>query len=343
VAVDERKIKVLPARIHGGVRTFSALLLFAVMAISAYSKSINHVKEKNMGNSNPSQQLLVKIISGALPSTDELIAFGKLPEARPALLGLYDSLRVSMLNVLIDLGRPLLPEDTDRMIPERQGPIVSDPEIIAYLVGFLRDTNRDIRNRASSVLAEQVPASLLKQHTKNIIAAIRQYPDMDGALLLLGKTDSPEALVILDSEPAIAESSSDNTIMVRARLGDKKAEEAILSAYGAATTPEEKGALALRLGYISTGNSTRLLAREIRSPEFYFWNQRSRRSLRVHIIEGLHQAYLAEQIFWKPFERPVDDSYYKAIEDWLANRLKITWDSPRPPFLYQEDAPSRPR
>jgi hypothetical protein len=64
--------------------------------------------------------------------------------------------------------------------------------------------------------------------------------------------------------------------------------------------------------------------------------------MRVHIIEGLNRAFPTEPVFWRPFYRPEGDSYYETIENWITENLGVTWDQPRPEFLYQEDAPVLP-
>jgi hypothetical protein len=308
-----------------------------------YSQIKKSVKENVVSNKELSQKFLANIIQNGVPSTEDIISFSRNEGAPETLLSTYGELRKLTLSVFVDLGRPLLPAVEQEMIPERLGPLVSNPEIITYLVSLLRDTDRDIRNRVSTVLEELVPAALLKPHFDRIASAIRQYPDMDGALLLTGKLPKEEGMSILNSPYMQKYNSSDNFIMAHARLGDAKAESAIISAYHDTLDPEEKGALALRLGYVATNATIKILAEEIRSPEFYYWNQRSRRSLRVHIIEGLHIAFPTEQIFWEPFHKPVDDSYYVGIEQWLAKKLGVTWSKDRPPFLYQEDAPIPPR
>lgn len=314
-----------------------------IMPQAPYSQTKKNTKEKAVSNKELSQKFLADIIQNGVPSTDDIIAFSRNEGAPETLLSTYGELRSLTLSVFVDLGRPLLPAVEQEMIPERLGPIVSNPEIVAYLVSLLRDTDRDIRNRVSTVLEELVPALLLKPHYGRIASTIRQYPDMDGALLLAGKLPCEEGLSILNSPFMQKYSSADNYIMARARLGDAKAEAAIIKAYHDTQEPEEKGALALRLGYVGTNATIKLLAEEIRSPEFYYWNQRSRRSLRVHIIEGLHIAFPTEQIFWEPFHRPVDDSYYEGIEQWLTKKPGVSWSKERPPFLYQEDAPIAPR
>jgi hypothetical protein len=45
-----------------------------------------------------------------------------------------------------------------------------------------------------------------------------------------------------------------------------------------------------------------------------------------------------EPIFWKPDGTPREDSYYQHIEEWVTAKLEITWDAPRPSFLYETDA-----
>ncbi len=314
-----------------------------VMPHALYSQIKKNTKENVVSNKELSQKFLANIIQNGVPSTADIIEFSRNAGASETLLSTYGDLRKLTLSVFVDLGRPLLPAVEQEMIPERLGPIVSNPEIITYLVSLLRDTDRDIRNRVSTVLEELVPATLLKPYYDRIASAIRQYPDMDGALLLTGKLSREEGMSILSSPYMQKYSSSDNYIMASARLGETKAETAILKAYNDTHDPEEKGALALRLGYVSTNATIKLLAAEIRSPEFYYWNQRSRKSLRVDIIEGLHVAFPAEQIFWKPFNWPVDDSYYESIEQWLKKKLGVSWSDDRPQFLYQEDAPIPPR
>ena len=68
----------------------------------------------------------------------------------------------------------------------------------------------------------------------------------------------------------------------------------------------------------------------------------SRRSLRIYLIEGLHRAFLTEPLFWKPYYKPENDSYYERIEAWLVSHVGAKWTQPRPPFLYEEDAPLPP-
>lgn len=322
---------------------FISLLFFSITQTIVSKEKITSEKDPKMTTLTQVQQIILQLTNNESLSTQEIMRLGQSPDASVVMIQTTKELRLSSLDVLIELGRPILPEDKPATLPQRPGQIISEPHVIAYLVELLEDNYSDIRSKACSALAEFVPPALMKTHIKAILKAIQHYPDMDKALLLLGKTDIPEALEILNHNSILSNSSEDDAIMVRARLGDKKAEDAIIKAYSQANSPEEKGALAPRLGYVASQQTILLLAREMRNPAFYYWNKKSRRSLRIHIIEGLHRAFPAEPLFWTPYYTPADDSYYDSIEKWLVGKLKISWNVPRPEFLYQEDAPSELR
>lgn len=292
-------------------------------------------------------ELVERLEEGETLTTDELLELGEQPDAVDTLIGFSDeseARRLALLPTIIELGRVVIAENEETDEPERPGPIVTDPEVIAYLVQRLDDDASEVRDTASEALAEMVPSELLVEYTEVLLRQIEEFPENDSALLLLGKLDDPtRALELLDDTPALGAADSDNVIMVRARLGDPDAERALYAAYFDTDEPEEKGALAPRLGYAATDLTLEVLADEIRSPDTYFWVRTARRTLRIHIIEGLHLAFPMEPLFWTPFYRPEDDGYYEAIEQWLTDRLGTTWNRPRPEFLYQEDSPAPPR
>ena len=299
-------------------------------------------KDITMTVSKQTEQIIEQLINGESLSTAEIMKFGQLDNEPDELIASVKQLRHSSLDVIIELGRPIMPQDKETMTPERPGQIVSHKKVIEYLVELLDDGDNEIRSKACVTLAQLVPSTLIRSHEKTILDAIQRHPSMDGALLLLGKTDSPEALNMLNNNPTLSSTSEDDAIMVRARLGDKKAEDALLLAYADITDPREKGALAPRLGYVASQKTILLLANEIRTPDFYYWNKQSRRSLRIHIIEALHLSFPQEPLFWKPFFNPSKDSYYENIEKVLEDKLNIKWKEPRPSFLYEEAAPSAP-
>lgn len=271
---------------------------------------------------------------------DELLAFVR---AKPT-EGTEEQPRMverqrKVVSILVDLGRVRIPPQD--IIPERFGPIVTEPKVVRFLVEQLVSPDATIRHTAFVRLTELVPPSVLAPYSDAIRAAVKRFPTEDGAILLLGKTANRQAAVeLLRQTPILESPNQDNAIMVRARLGEVNAEEALLRAYHDTDKAEERGALAVRLGYAATPRMVSLLAQEVRSPQYYVWNKRSRRSLRVHIIAGLHQAFPTESIFWEPFFRPENDSYYEEIEAWLTKHLGTTWSRPRPEFLWEEAAPA---
>jgi len=322
-------------------------ILFAVLPILSISATPkNHKlqlqKENPMASLEQCKSIMQRLVAGESMSTKEIMEYGKLRGASNALIAMVRDSRLSALNVIVELGRPILPEDAKESIPERPGPIVTDTAVIAYVVSLMEDSDAEIRTQAFQVLGELVPAPNLKPHTQQIIAAIQRYPVTTGALILLGKTDSFKALELLNANQLIGSTSSDDALMVRARLGDTHAENAVVEAYEKAADVGEKMALAPRLGYIASKKTLHALATEMRSPEFIYWNQKSRRSLRVDIIKGFHLAFPTEPLFWEPFYRPTDDGYYEGIEKWLEKKTGVAWTRSRPPFLYLEDAPSPP-
>lgn len=289
------------------------------------------------------ESAVARLQSGRGLSTAEMMLLGRSAEAVPALVqALRNSpaeVRMRGLGLLVDLGRPMVPQQG--RIPERPGAIVESPAVVAYLIEALADDDAEVRRKAGMALAGLVPGDLLRAEVRTLITRFERYPLTDGGLIVLGKTDSPHALAFINSHPEMHSSAAD-VEMVRARLGDHQAEDAVLAAYIATNPPRDKGLQARRLGFVGTDRAVRLLARDIRTPVTYAWIDAAQRSLRVHIIEGLHLAYMRESVFWPPMVQPNDDSYYQQIEEWLTARLGTRWDNPRPPFLYQQSAPMTP-
>ena len=287
------------------------------------------------------ESALVRLESGEALNTAETMALGQSPDAVTALAQALrkasEPVRERGIGLMVDLGRvKVAPKGR---VQERPGPIIDSPAVVDFLVSALNDSSAEVRRKAAIALAGLVPADLLRTHTNAVITSLERHPQTDGALILLGKTESREALAFIDSHPEVRQSSAEDVEMVRARLGNHQAEDAVIIAYISAGTAKVKAQQARRLGYIATDRAVRLLARDIRTPETYAWIDAAKRSMRVHVIEGLHLAYLREPVFWKPFLPPQDDSYYQEIEDWLTAKLDVSWDNPRPPFLYQQSAP----
>jgi len=276
-------------------------------------------------------------------STQDMMLYGRNKDSIPMLV---ESLKtastkqqINAVDFVSDLGRVLIPADD--MFPERPGPVIVEPDVVEYLVDQLANDQKEIRNIACVNLAALVPGSLFQNHNDKIISALSRYPHTDGIIVLLGKVNSPKAIQLL-KDPEIGGASAEDYEMAMARLGDKQAEASIIAKYKNASEPQEKAEIARRLGYVSSDKTIQLLAEEIRTPEYYEWHPPAIRSLRIHIIEGLHLAYMEEPVFWQPIIQPEDDSYYEKIENWLNKKLGITWKNNRPEFLYQIESPIMP-
>jgi len=295
-------------------------------------------------NSTPVTSILARIEAGEGFSTRDVLEF----QSQPNLLNeLIDSLqtrppqnKLAAVRLLIEMGRPVLKAEGE--LPDRPAPYINDPKAVAYLANSLNDNESDVRNLASKTLVWEVPEILVRNHSKELIESIRHRPTIDEAALLLGLTSNETARTMINTNKELHDVDPEATRMAFARLGDWKAENAVIDAYIQAKEPREKADYARKLGYIGTVRSVLTLARDIRTPETYVWKMNSRRSMRLHVIEGLHQAFLNEPVFWRPFFKPENDLYYETIERWLTRNLGVTSDRPRPEFLYEEDAPIIP-
>jgi len=285
--------------------------------------------------------VLTRLQAGESYSTAEVLRLQPEPGIIPALIagleGREAKVRRAGLNLLSELGRPMVKGHGEQ--PERITPYLGQPEVVALLVRALDDPAAEVRDFACKALAEGALEPLLQRQAAAIVEALRRHPATDLAALLLGKTSSPAARALIEASAEVREADPEHTEQALGRLGDAAAEEAVLRAYRAAKDPRVKARQALRLGYMATPKAVRALAHDIRTPDFYVWQMRSRRSMRVHVIAGLQRAFPTEPVLWPPVYKPQDDSCYEAIESFLHRQLGVTWDKPRPPFLWEEDAP----
>lgn len=297
--------------------------------------------EEKSGTETVVTQLFKQLEEGEFPGTLEVL------QARqdPKLVGAYVKafagqtpvVRRAGILLAVELGRPiLLPEG---IFSERPAPYIGDPAIVKFLVDALADEDADVRDAACQSLVWDVPDPLLRDHNARLIELLKSRPATNGAALVLGKTGAESARLLIEGEPDLREANPLQTQFALARLGDREGEDAALKSYANEKDLTLKAELARGLGYLATPRAILTLAGDIRTDQKYIWLMQSSRSMRVHIIEGLHAAFPAEPIFWRPPFKPEDDSYYQAIEDWLTRNLGVKWENPRPEFLYEEDAP----
>lgn len=318
-----------------------AIILFLLIKLCIVTNAYS-VENKPMSET-VFESVLTRLESGESFSTREMLEYRAEPDGISSIISLLRKLtlnqRVNAVPFASDLGRIMIPAES--VFPERPGPVITEPLVIKYLVDQLDAREKEIRNPACIALAALVPEKFLQQYQEVIIPALLEYPGTDGAIILLGKIDSPKSIELLN-KPEIRAASADDTEMALARLGDRKAEQSIIDSYNQSDSVQLKAQLACRLGYIGSKKAIELLAKKIRTPDYYEWHPPAIRSLRLHIIEGLHLAYMEEEIFWQPLISPEDDSYYENIENWLKKKLNISWEVEPPDFLYQIESPIMP-
>jgi hypothetical protein len=319
---------------------FVTLPLLVILTASGGHRAVTQTKSLPPALARIVEQLE----AGTGPSTREIVAAGAVPNSAAILIermaGWTPPARVTALGVLADLGAPLVQLGAN--FPPTPGPMVDDPLVIRELVARLRDPVRDVRSAAASLLVDRVSDGLVRDHSAEIIAAIAKQPSTDGATLLLGKTGAAAAEKLLRGEPRLRDAAALETQAALGRLGDRQAETSLIDACEKERDPGKRAQLLSWIGYMATVHAVLFLAREVRTPETYVWVMSARRSMRIHVIEALHRAFPAERTFWPPPFKPDGDAYYGAVEAWITKNLGVTWPQPRPPFLYEEDAPAAP-
>lgn len=216
---------------------------------------------------------------------------------------------------------------------------ISDAKVGQALLDALDSPRADVRSMAAILLNRHVEDEFLQSHADEMIEFVRKHRNLD-AILLLGRTGRPEARKLLASDPQFLSYSRDQVLLASAKLGDAEVEASLLTTFGRTANAEEKAHFADKIGYIGSVEAIKALAAEMRTPEIV--RAGADYSLRVFMIRALSKALPKQELFWDPEKWPTDDSYYRRIEDWLAEAYKITWEQPRPPFFYAMAVPGRP-
>jgi hypothetical protein len=244
---------------------------------------------------------------------------------------------------LADLGRQWA--EPNGGVPGHFGPFLVDESIVGTIVAVLaKSTNPEFLDAATKILAKRTPDSLVRNHAAVLESVIAHRNDLRWKGLLLGKLGSQRGLRVIQDSKSYLEGNPHESLAVLGKLGRKDAEAKLIDAYLQEKDGTQKEALAELMGYMGTPKALNILAADLRTPLTYAWNQMAQRSFRLHVIEALSHAYPFEPLLWVPFYRPTGDAYYEEIENWAVKSLGVTFTRPRPPFLYQEDAPMmRPR
>lgn len=286
--------------------------------------------------------ILAKIRDAYSFRPEEVRAYRENPRIYPLLVEklrtLEDDKQAAAIDRFDDLGAAIVPGEDGK--GTELAPYIADLFLIQGLVEFLGDAGEDVREAAARRIFEDVPDLYLRNFGKEVAEKLVAYPQTSRAAQLLAKTGSERALALIRSNRAIREQDPMWTAQALAKLGDSAREDFLIDRYRKEKDEGEKRDLAMMLGFVATPKTILALARDLRNPMTYEWNQTGLRSFRIHVIQGLSRAYPMEPLLWKPNGAPRDDGYYDAIEDWAETKLGVQWDAPRPPFLYEMEVPT---
>lgn len=250
------------------------------------------------------------------------------------------SMRTDAIENIADLGRQWVEPKGDSL--GQLGPFLADEFIVgATIAAVASSTDMDFLNAATKILATKTPDSLLRNHALELESALAKHPNLRWKGLLIGKLGNRRGLKVIQGSKSYLEGNPSEALAVLGKLGDTEAERKLIEEYHAEKDGTQKEGLAQLLGYMATPKALNTLAADLRTPFTYAWNQMAQRSFRLHVIEALSLAYPFEPLLWRPRYRPTGDAYYEQIENWAVKTLGVTFTRPRPPFLYQEDAPMR--
>lgn len=222
--------------------------------------------------------------------------------------------------------------------------LVDDSIVGALVAAVATTTHNELLNAVTKILVESTPDSLIRNHASELESALAKHPELLNKGMLIGKLGNRRGLKIIQNWKSYLENNPDESNAVLGKLGNAEGERKVIEAYLAEKDGTRKEAFAQLLGYMATPKALNTLAIDLRTPFTYAWNQRAQRSFRLHVIDALSRAYPFEPLLWRTIYRPTGDAYYEEIEQWAEKTIGVKFTRPRPPFLYQEDAPMmRPR
>jgi len=218
--------------------------------------------------------------------------------------------------------------------------------------GFIRDevVARTLAVTLSSALPDsrELAAKLLLDHaTVSQLKACAD--DVRRGLAGISRGEAIRLEAMLPLTPADARAilqRPDVPPEVRARLGDRQAEQQLIDAFRAAEDFRAKSDLATLLGYVGTDASVKALISEFNSPvvgEFKYM----RVSIRCAIILALGRIYPDQPLLTSELRRIIengDDEYgagnlrkYLAdVAAWAAKTLRVSFEPAALPVFYQK-------
>jgi hypothetical protein len=320
-----------------------AICSTVVLSLLLFSISCGKNQPKGGRMPGSAEQVWSTMVSSAVLSTESIESCHKESNCVEAIISIWRNAglaeKIQAMPKFVRLGGQRLGPDGD--VPARIGPYLVDARISAMMVEALGHEDSDLRDEAGKILANQTPDSLVRNHWVSIEKVLTRFPVITDATLLIGKMGSQSALAFLRRSKELQNADTLDVQAAFGKLGVQTSEIALVSAYNQEKDPREKRQLAWYLGYMAKPGCVNALAQDLRSPLAYEWNQKAKRSFRIHVISALSLSYPEEPLLWKPFYGASGDEYYSAIEQWAVNVLGTEWTKPRPPFLYEEEVPMR--
>lgn len=241
-----------------------------------------------------------------------------------------DDPRAEVARALVTVARRADP------LSARGGQAIRDVRVIDALVDPGLARRGGAKEVCLDALLLSVPPALLAPHGAALVASLRAAPDPTTALVIarVKPAGGLEALEAVARDNAVFGRSRE-VALARAALGDLDRERALIAAFRAEQDPAAKADQASDLGLVGTPAALVALGEAVRTP-LVISSMSSRRSVRVAVLGALRRAFPEEpSLVW---ERIRDDSGYAAAEAFVEQRLGVTWTTPRPPFLVQENA-----
>ncbi len=216
------------------------------------------------------------------------------------------------------------------------------PVVVSALASMLTDPAPEVRNTVARDFSQHVPDDLVRNHAEEILSAIARYPDLDRAAWIVGRLGSQRARDLITSRQVGKSLTDVDRDVILAKLGDARAEQRSLERYRDAMKRDgdyaEVPRWTERAGYMATPGAAVALARDLRHPGVYPTHHGSERSVRADVVVALMAAFPHDVV--PHLEFPESNADYERIEKWATARLGVTWDEPRPPFVYQAPSPS---
>ena len=222
---------------------------------------------------------------------------------------------------------------------------ITSEKVVEFYVWALEQAAEPSLQKTIVIFILRCPDSLIRPYAGRLLISINKDTNLYNVALLLGKIGGNEAKELLLKNETIAKQNPVATKLALAKLGDTYLTDQYIATFKATKGAglvsiksfEEKAAAAKDLGYIGSEVCAKVLGQAIRDGESFI-GRNSAVSIRVNIIDALSDIYPDEPLFWKmhSWNKPYEDSYYEKIEQWLTHKFGLSWENPRPSFLYME-------